>query len=250
MIPYYEADGITIYNADCLDVLPTLEPVDHVITDPPYSEYVHAKSRRGTDLDDGISRARDFGFDAVTPAVMSDASMHFAKLVKRWALVFSDVESSHRWRCALVHFGLEYARTGAWIKRNCTPQFTGDRPAIGFEAVTICHPKGRKRWNGGGMPALWEHAIVINRSHNDPRAHTAQKPLPLMRELVTLFTDEGETILDPFMGSGTTLLAAKQLGRKAIGIELSEAYCKTAVERLTIGIGAARLIDAGQGALL
>jgi site-specific DNA-methyltransferase (adenine-specific) len=250
--PYYRDPeaGIVLYLGDCRSILPELGPVDHVITDPPYSEYVHSKSRRGSDLDDGISRARDFGFDAITPAVMCAASTALARLARRWVLVFSDVESSHRWRGALEKSGLEYARTGAWVKLNPTPQFTGDRPAIGFESVTICHPRGRKRWNGGGRPAVWNHAIVINRSHADPRLHTAQKPLPLMRELVELFTDPGETILDPFAGSGTTGLAAKQLGRKAILIEQSEEYCRVAVERLTVGIPAAKAMARGQAQLL
>jgi site-specific DNA-methyltransferase (adenine-specific) len=59
-----------------------------------------------------------------------------------------------------------------------------------------------------------------------------EKPIELMRELVSLFTDPGELILDPFMGSGTTLRAAKDLGRRAIGIELEEKYCEIAVQRL------------------
>lgn len=69
MKPYYEQSGITIYHGDCREVLPHLSRVDEVITDPPYSEYVHGKSRRGDDLDDGISRAKDFGFAAITPEV-------------------------------------------------------------------------------------------------------------------------------------------------------------------------------------
>lgn len=116
-----------------------------------------------------------------------------------------------------------------------TPQFTGDRPATGFEAITICHPKGKKRWNGGGSHAVWSYPIVLNRSGNDPRLHTTQKPEPLMVELVRLFSDPGETILDAFMGSGTTLAAAKRLGRKAIGIEREEKYCEIAAKRLAQG---------------
>jgi len=236
MTPYYDdGKGIQIYLGDCRDVLPGLGPVDHVITDPPYSEYVHSKSRAGARVLDNtgfvadFSRAVDFGFDPVTDALRQALAGICAP---RWTLVFSDVESTALWRDALVDGGLEYVRTGAWVKLNGTPQFTGDRPGVGFEAITVCHPKGRKRWNGGGLPALWTHAVVNNRGGCDPRLHTTQKPLPLMRELVSLFTDPGETILDPFMGSGTTLRAAKDLGRKAFGIEIEERYCEIAAKRL------------------
>src|SRR5690606_30894158 len=111
------------------------------------------------------------------------------------------------------------------------PQFSGDRPAAGFDAITICHPSGRKRWNGGGAHAVWTHPVVINGA-GEARVHTTQKPLSLMTQLVSLFSDPGETVLDPFAGSGTTLVAAKNLGRRAIGIELDERYCEVAARRL------------------
>ena len=81
------------------------------------------------------------------------------------------------------------------------------------------------RWNGGGLPATWTHLKVAG-------YHPTGKPELLVMEWVAQFTDEGELILDPFMGSGTTLVAAKRLGRRAIGIELNEDYCKVAVSRL------------------
>jgi len=242
--PYYDEDGITIYHGDCLDVLPTLAQVDHVITDPPYSEHVHGKSRQGSrPLTGSVSggrysapanfrREKEFGFDAMTEELRIQVARSVHHLVRRWVLVFSDVESSHLWRERLTQTGLDYCRTGAWVKVGATPQFTGDRPAAGFEAITICHPKGRKRWNGGGSHAVWSVPIVLNRGGSDPRLHTTQKPEALMLSLVGLFTDEGETILDPFMGSGTTLAAAKRLGRKAIGIERDERYCEVAAKRL------------------
>lgn len=246
MRPYYEQSGVTIYHGDCRDVLPRIESVDHVITDPPYSEYVHSKSRQGSrPLTGSVSggsysapanfcREKEFGFEAIDEATRQQIGQWCATSVERWVLVFSDVESTHLWRTALVDCegGLDYCRTGAWVKIGATPQFTGDRPATGFEAITICHPKGRKKWNGGGSHAVWSVPIVLNRSGNDPRLHTTQKPEPLLVELVRLFTDAGDLICDPFMGSGTALAAAKRLGRRAIGIELEEKYCEIAAQRL------------------
>lgn len=253
MKPYFEQDGIQLFLGDCREVLPTLERVDVVNTDAPYSDYVHSKSRRGgasaPKLDGkgrnvacSFAREKEFGFESLSAELRAFCAVEFARLAQRWVMTFSDVESCHLWRDDLVAASLEYVRTGAWIKIGATPQFTGDRPAAGFETITIAHPKGRKHWNGGGRHAIWRDAeepeivyevpIVLNRSHTEPRLHTTQKPLSLILNLVGDFSDEGETILDPFTGSGTTLVAAKRLGRKAIGIELDEANCETAARRL------------------
>lgn len=254
MKPYYEdSSGIALYHARLEDVLTSLDCVDVIETDPPYSDYVHSKSRRGgasaPQLDGSgrnvacsFAREKEFGFTSLDPELRRFCAKEFARLVRRWVLTFSDVESCHLWRDDLVSEGLEYVRTGAWIKLGATPQFTGDRPAAGFETITIAHPKGRKHWNGGGRHAIWRGAeepdlvyevpIVLNRSHSEPRLHTTQKPLELMLDLVGDFSDEGETILDCFLGSGTTLVAAKKLGRKGIGIEMDEAYCEATANRL------------------
>lgn len=244
MRPYYQRAGITIYHARCEDVLPLLECVDHVITDPPYSEHVHSKSLRGASAYDDVryngtgahpssyGRKRELGFEALTPELRTFCAEQFARLVRRWVLVFSDVESCHLWRADLVKAGLEYIRTGEWRKVNGAPQFTGDRPAPGFETITIAHPGGRKRWHGGGQTASWAYPVVKNRGGKTPRLHTTQKPLELMQQLVALFTDPGETILDAFGGSGTTALACKNLGRSCIVIERDERYCERTAKRL------------------
>lgn len=122
-------------------------------------------------------------------------------------------------------------RVGHWIKLGATPQFTGDRPATGSEAIVIAHPKGRKKWNGGGTHAVWPFPIVtgINPERTE---HTTQKPLDLMLKLVDLFTDPDDLVLDPFCGSGTTGVACLRLGRRFIGVEMSERYAAIAVERM------------------
>lgn len=235
--PYYQDEWVTLYHGDNADILPTLAEVDHVITDPPYSAHVHGNARSGrmvaaNDRGGRFRRNVELGFDHIADDDMRFIAEQSARLASRWVLTFSDTESSHLWREAMEREGLDYVRTGAWIKVGCTPQFSGDRPATGFEAVTICHPKGRKRWNGGGKHAVWSVPIVLDRGRNGARLHTTQKPLELMSALVDQFTDPGETILDPFAGSGTTLVAAKGLGRRAIGVELDERYAEIAARRL------------------
>lgn len=236
MKPYYEHAGVTIFHGDCLCVLPTLGLVDHVITDPPYSAHVHGKSMRGAAGWKGpISESRDLGFEALTLELMTAVAQWCGHFVPRWTAVFSDTESSHLWRDALcADDALDYVRTAFWRKVGGAPQFTGDRPAVACEAITLCHPSGCKRWNGGGKQGIYEVPIVLNRgaSATEWRCHTTQKPEELLIQLVADFSDLGETILDPFMGSGTTLVAAKRLGRNAIGIERQEKYCEIAAKRL------------------
>lgn len=209
--------------------------VDHIITDPPYSPHTHEASRGGVPKDARtgreISRTRDLGFEAVTPDLVDAVSAQFARIVRRWVLVFTDAENISLWIDGLTRYGLEYVRTGAWIKQGAAPQFSGDRPAAGFEAIVIAHQPGRKRWNGGGKHGIWSVPIALNRSGNEPRYHTTQKPQELMEALIHDFTDLGEYILDPFAGSGSTLVAAKKLGRRAGGIEKQDHYARVAHER-------------------
>jgi hypothetical protein len=244
--PFYERDGVTLYHGDCRDVLPTLGAVDHVITDPPYARDVYVRlgmpnTKNGSGTPSRLLResfrlkngARlgqlAAGAIGAVDELIVPCSGVFAALARRWCLVFSDVEICHVWRLALEAAGLRYVRTGAWVKPNAMPQMSGDRPAVGFDSATICHAQGPMRWNGGGHSALWTYNTA--KGHNRP-GHPCPKPLPLMREIVSLFTDPNDLILDPFAGSGTTLVAAKTLGRRAIGIEIEERWCEVAAKRL------------------
>jgi DNA modification methylase len=168
----------------------------------------------------------------------SRGTVELARVVRRWSLVFCDHEGSDAWARDLQSAGLEYVRTMVWIKKGATPQFTGDRPAAGHECIVLAHrrkPNGKpmkKRWNGGGRHGVYTYPIVLNRSGKSPRLHTAQKPIELMSALVSDFTDQGDVVIDPFAGSGTTLLAAQQLGRRWIGVERDQKYIETIVTRL------------------
>ena len=228
--PFYETPGVVLYHGNCRDILPLLvEQVDHVITDPPYEAECHTEGRRVYGPGNKpVGQAIPFAqMDEDTRA---DVSKHFGRLAKRWALVFCQVEAAMIWRGVLEAGGLGYKRTCVWVKPDAKPQFTGDRPGMGYESIVAMHAPGKPRWNGGGRGGVF----TFNKNDNGgfPAPHPTTKPDKLMRELIGLFTDPGETILDPFAGSGSTLRAAKDMGRKAIGIEMSEEYCKVIQRRL------------------
>lgn len=253
MTPFYQDEAVTLYHGDCLDVMLMIDEVDHVVSDPPYARDVYLRlsqpnTKRGSgtpgrlsipltgkdgrkihDIENGGLARMAAGDIGAIDDLIAPVSRAIALRTRRWVVVFSDVETTHRWRVELEDAGMRYVRTGAWVKPDAMPQMTGDRPGTGMELCTIAHAPGPMRWNGGGSLAVWTHFTSKGDSRPD---HPCPKPLPLMVELVTLFTDEGETILDPFAGSGTTGVAAKLNGRKAILIERSEQYCEVAAKRL------------------
>ena len=241
-------------NSSILPLIPD-KSVAHVITDPPYTEHTHVKSRIGSSLSDldgvaAASRVVDFGFAHITEAERTAVAQQVARLAYRWLLFFTDCEGLADWRRAILDAGLQHIRSGTWVKLHSTPQFTGDRPGTGVEMIEIAHPKGRKKWNGGGKPALWTHAIAIDRSKTgEQRIHTTQKPVSLMLELVEQFTDPGDIVLDPFCGSGTTGVACLRLGRRFIGIEKDAKYATVAQERLAAESQGLNLRDARAGQL-
>jgi site-specific DNA-methyltransferase (adenine-specific) len=232
MQPYYSHAGIDIYHGDCLDVLPTLasESIALVLTDPPYnvSEFngrdntTIGKIRRA----DGSYREiqKDFGgWDrAFDPAALLAESSRLLTADGGLLAFTSDVllpdyiRSEH----------LTHRRVCVWHKTNAQPVFRG----VGYQQSTeyiVWRTKGKATFYGGGaVPNVFE----------GPKPHAAQHPTQkpdwLMARLVSLHSKQGDTILDPFMGSGTTLVASKRLGRKAIGIEREERYCEIAARRL------------------
>ena len=227
--PYYKDSAVTLYHGDCREILPLLETVDHVITDPPYEAECHTEGRRvwgpgGKPIGQVIPFAQ---MDEDTRAAVA---VQCRRLTRRWSLVFCQVEGAMLWRAVGEDAGLGYRRTCVWVKPDGKPQFTGDRPGMGYECIVCFHQAGRSTWNGGGRHGVF--TFNKNEGGGFAAPHPTTKPDRLMRELVGLFTDPGETVLDPFAGSGSTLRACKDLGRKAIGIEMDRKYCDVIVKRM------------------
>lgn len=204
MTPYYQDDSVTIYHGDCREILLSYPALGVLVTDPPYGMgYRHGTRRYGNPLGmDGQSIAGDFEpFDPAfllkldIPTVLFGAN-HFA----------DRLPPSRGW---LV-----------WDKRDGTASNDQSDAELAWTNVLTVARVFSARWSG---------AHRTGREQQDGRVHVNQKPVALMAWVLG-FMPEGTTI-DPFMGSGSTLVAAKELGRRAIGIEIEERYCEIAAQR-------------------
>jgi DNA modification methylase len=211
---------------DCLVGLPTLESVDHIITDPPFEVEAHTLQRRAKRTE-GI-KSEPLAFAPITEELRDAAAKEFARICKRWCLVFCQIEAAHLWQASLERYGMTYKRTCIWVKPDGQPQYSGDRPGMGYETIVLCHGPGRSSWNGGGHHGVF----VYNKNDRERTGHQTQKPQELMRTLVRLFSDPGDLICDPFAGSGSTGVAAVHEGRRFVGWELDPEWAVKAEQRI------------------
>lgn len=218
----------TLYCGDCLEVMPTLAAVDHVISDPPYEAVMQNKwGVLSRNAPSSHVRHEEIGFDAIDH-IREDVALAVANACQGWAVLFCMAEGVRAWRDALEAAGVRYKRAMVWVKPDAMPQFNGQGPSTGHEMMVSawcgeCHSS----WNGGGRPGVFTY------NKNTPDSvHPTQKPLPLMKQLVSLFSNPEQTVLDPFMGSGTTGVAAVELGRNFIGIERNPDHFAAACDRI------------------
>lgn len=205
MSPYYADDHVTLYHARWEDVPPDLLRADVLVTDPPYGmAYRHGARRGGVRLGhDEASIVGDFEpFDPAPllalglPTVMFGAN-HFA----------SRLPDSRGWF--------------AWDKRDGTPANDQSDAELAWTNVLSVVRVFSARWSG---------AHRTGREQVEGRLHVNQKPVALMAWVLSHMP--GGTVLDPFMGSGSTLVAAREVGRRAIGVEVDERHCEVAANRL------------------
>lgn len=213
--------------ADCREVLPTLG-ADHIITDPPYEDELHnavGRIRRN----DGQKMLDSLGFEGIC-AIRTETAQLCVEASRGWLLVFTLAEGVRAWRDAIQDAGGKYDTCCAWVKPDSMPRFNGQGPARGFECfVTSWCAPGFRSWNAGGKRGVYTHLV------NGPEregSHPTEKPRRLMAEIVDDFTKPGQTVLDPFMGSGTTGVAATAMGRNFIGVELDPRHFETACRRI------------------
>lgn len=233
--PYYDQDGITIYHGDCREVIYQLGSVHAVVTDPPYCSggFNEAGKRAASGMGLRSETIREVGWfvnDNMTTAGIGWMLSHVAGWCARRMPPGGTFTAFTDWRMvpalvpAIESGGMRYQSLIVWVKPNAG---LGN----GFKAQ---HELAMHFSNGTPTYYALDGSNVINgkRVHSSEREHQTQKPIGLISEIIRVVTERGQIVLDPFMGSGSTLVAAKQMGRRAIGIELDEKYCEIAVRRL------------------
>ena len=190
--PYYQDSAVTIYHGDCREILP-LVAADVLVTDPPYGT---GWFRGGGAVGEFQVRHETAAWDVWAP--------EWLELVNLPVAVFCPTQGV--WDVASRISQPSVAR---YDKTNPAPLGAHSEPIV----------------VSGPWPGPW----AFSEYNGDNDFHPCQKPLRLLRAL--LVARGGEIVVDPFMGSGTTLRAAKDLGRKAIGIEIEERYCEIAARR-------------------
>jgi len=210
MTPYYQDEWVTIYHGDCREILPELPKVDLVLTDPPYGlEGAKTQKNAYASYQDSSE-----GLDAIIEEIVTPLTIGPAVVA-----LTPGVTNIRRYP------------QPSWVLCWTCPAGAGRGP-WGFscwQPILVYGQDPYLKSGKGSRPDLIQHTETAEKN-----GHPCPKPIGVWRKIALRVYPEGTgPILDPFMGSGTTLRAAKDLNRKAIGIEIEEKYCEIAAKRMS-----------------
>lgn len=225
MKPYYDDGQVTIYHGDCREILPSLDPADLLLTDPPYGIPAGAAVKRGPTIEDWATEGHN---------VTVDGWRALVNLADSWVVEFG-AQCRDGFAVAAAHMVLNWQPSNVYALVKSAPAPT---PRPGFASaveLAVVSRVGKPKWHAAGYtPNRW-----IGRTPNQARTdlgHPTQKPIEPMQALIRALSPPKGLVLDPFAGSGTTLHAARDEGRRSIGIEMEERYCEIAARRLDQGV--------------
>ena len=207
--PYYQDDLVTLYHGDCLEVTEWTE-ADVLVTDPPYGQAYKSNMDRGsrTNWHEEIKGDNDIKIRDKAISLWSE---------KKAALVFGTWKTSKPSKTRQVVI---------WDKTPCG--FMGDLSIPFGNAHEEIYCLGKEGWTGVREASIVKAQMLMSADSNRPD-HPTPKPVGLMEKLISKTLG---SVADPFAGSGATLIAARNLGRKVIGVEMEEKYCEIIASRL------------------
>lgn len=219
MQPYYSDESVTLYKGDCREILPQLIGVTALVTDPPYG--IRLKTNYGKQGRGCLATSNDFG-----PGIVGDDEAFDPTHLLGY--------------CRVVLFGANHyaallPSSPCWLVWDKLDGLTSKRE-VGFNDQADVE----MAWTNKSAPArLFSHrwmGMLKASERGAKRQHPTQKPVALMRWVLQAVTEADDLICDPYAGSGATLLAARELGRRCIGIEIEERYCDVIARRLSANV--------------
>jgi DNA modification methylase len=240
MKPYYQDDVCTIYHGDCMEIMKELAPVDLVVTSPPYNLNKRYSGGGNTEICEKMQRKYA---DWYADDMPEDEYREWQKSVITMMLSICNGSVFYNHKIRYAWHGRNTYRTPSncyhpwdivkdfpvWaevIWEMCAPDKPNHRYKLQHEFIYQIGKPVVTRGKSGYGAGIWKIP-------SDSTGHVCSFPIEIPSRCIQDCTDEGGQVLDPFMGSGTTLRAAKDLGRKSIGIELDEEYCELAAGRLS-----------------
>lgn len=219
---YYEDDFVTLHHGDCVEIAPTLSAqVDLIVTDPPYGVDFKSGWAKHDKIanDDGSQDVRDMILTAVKQLKRSRHAYIFGD----WDFTGTNLTAQAQliWDKGIVGMG---DLSSPWGKSHEPITF----------AINQTSKANRERGSGSLSARMRQGTVLrVDRTNGgSAKRHPTEKPVVLLRQLIESSSSFGETVFDPFVGVGSTLVAAMLEGRKSIGIELNESYCEAAAQRL------------------
>jgi site-specific DNA-methyltransferase (adenine-specific) len=241
--PYFERDGITIYHGDARELIPQMDAdsVDLVLTDPPYSSGGMYRADRSRTTSDKYQHAAETNRTYAAFSGDNRDQRSFEKWCSYWSAdLLHVVREGGVLGCFIdwrnIACVIDALQVGGWVYRGIVPWYKGSdqRPRKAWfrqNVEYIVFGSAGVLEAGPDVPGICQDGMLNHRVNGIEKEHQTQKPVGVFRDVIGIRPD-WRTILDPFFGSGTTLVAARELGRRAIGFDIDERCCEMAARRI------------------
>ena len=215
----------TLYLGDCREILPTLGKVDHIITDPPYSERTHKAHDELSQRRYDASKAKELGYSALTPDAARELADVFHACCSGWIAWLTDSELANIIRHKMEDLGRTTFAPVPYHHPGRSIRLSGDGPSSWTDWLIVSRTKEQLRWG------TLRGGYIANEGWND-KERMGGKPTRLMQMIVADYSRQNDLVCDPFMGAGTTGVACAKEGRRFIGIEIDPEAFETSCRRI------------------